>query len=124
MTLWAVGVRYVKEGSWCTRWAGVALIVAALALSLHLSFVSLGGAPEGLRERLSAHLAEGFALQDVRVVGQRPLLSLEVSVRGSRWPPDELAGALARVPAEYLGEPLQLSLQAGWLVEGNSPTGD
>jgi len=118
MTLWAVGVRYVKESTRTIRWASIALIVAALGLSVHLSFVPLDGPPEGLRERLASHLAEGFVLGDVQVTGRRPVLTLAVHVRGAQWPRDGLAAELARVAAEHLGEPVRLSLAAAWLAEG------
>jgi len=118
MTLWAVGVRYVKESTAYIRWASIALIVAALGLSVHLSFVPLAGPPEGLRESLESHLSEGFVLGDVQVTGRRPVLTLAVHVRGARWPQDGLAAELASVAAEHLGEPVRLSLAASWVASG------
>jgi uncharacterized hydrophobic protein (TIGR00271 family) len=123
ISLWLVGIRNYRQGSLWTRLSGGAVIVATLALGVHLSlqppeYELAEELPAGLeaavQESLAAAVQDGlgpsYRLEDLAVAYDELGVQLNVQVVGEAPAPRQLATAVRTMISDQYDDPVRVRL--------------
>jgi uncharacterized hydrophobic protein (TIGR00271 family) len=123
ISLWLVGIRNYRQGSLWTRLSGGAVIVATLALGVHLSLQPPehelaedlpAGLEAAVQESLAAAVQDGlgpsYRLEDLAVAYDELGVQLNVQVVGEAPAPRQLATAVRTMISDQYDDPVRVRL--------------